>query len=213
MTRAAGVRPSGVDENIYEYDSEGASDRNRLVMNGNVHAKGLGLFGFYMLSKMNTNTAGVSTFASNSYDLHVDYGRGASDVRSRMFLGGFTQLPWKFSVNPFIIYQSSTPFNITVGQDLNGDTIFNDRPAFATDLTRSSVYKTPWGNFDAQPIAGQKIIPSQFPPGKGRACLSPPTCGWRGTFHLGLWFQMRRRLLRRRRRTRRRRMRKRLQSR
>jgi hypothetical protein len=164
---SSGVRPSGVDENIYEYDSEGASDRNRLVMNGNVHAKGLGLFGFYMLSKMNTNTAGVSTFASNSYDLHADYGRGASDVRSRMFLGGFTQLPWKFSVNPFIIYQSSTPFNITVGQDLNGDTIFNDRPAFATDLTRSSVYKTPWGNFDAQPIAGQKIIPINYGKGPG----------------------------------------------
>ena len=159
---ASGTRPLGTDENIYEYESEGASARNRLVMNGNVHAKHLGLFGFYMLSKMNANTAGVASFPSNPYDLHVDYGRASNDVRSRMFLGGFAQLPWKISVNPFIIYQSSSPFNITVGQDLNGDTIFNDRPAFATDLSRSSVYTTKWGTFDAQPIAGQKIIPINY---------------------------------------------------
>jgi hypothetical protein len=158
----SGTRPLGTDENIYEYESEGASARNRLVVNGNLHAKHMGFFGFYMLSKMNTNTAGVGSFPSNQYDLHVDYGRGSNDLRSRVFLGGFAQLPGKISLNPFIIYQSSTPFNITVGQDLNGDTQFNDRPAFATDLTRSSVYKTKWGTFDAQPIPGQKIIPINY---------------------------------------------------
>lgn len=163
----SGTRPLGTDENIYEYESEGASARNRLVLNGNVHAKHLGLFGFYMLSKMNANTAGVASFPSNPYDLHVDYGRASNDVRSRMFLGGFAQLPWKISLNPFIIYQSSSPFNITVGQDLNGDTIFNDRPAFATDLSRSSVYKTKWGTFDAQPMTGQKIIPINYGSGPG----------------------------------------------
>jgi hypothetical protein len=159
---ASGVRPSGMDENIYEYESEGASARNRLVVNGNLHAKRTGLYGFYMLSRMNTNTAGVGSFPSNQYDMHADYGRGSTDIRSRLFIGGFLQLPWKISMDPFILFQSSMPFNITVGQDLNGDTQFNDRPAFATDLTRASVYKTRWGNFDAQPIAGQKIIPINY---------------------------------------------------
>jgi hypothetical protein len=88
-------------------------------------------------------------------------------VRSRMFLGGFTELPGKISLNPFIIYQSSTPFNITVGQDLNGDTQFNDRPAFATDLSRSSIYHTKWGVFDADPLPGQKIIPVNYGKGPG----------------------------------------------
>ena len=164
---SSGTRPLGTDENIYQYVSDGASGRNRLVVNGSLHAKKAGLFGYYMLSKVETNTSGVSTFPSNGYDLHTDYGRGSYDVRNRVFLGGFTRLPWRFGVNPFIIYQSSLPFNITVGQDLNGDSIFNDRPAFATDLTRASVYKTKWGTFDADPIAGQKIIPIYYGKGPG----------------------------------------------
>jgi hypothetical protein len=163
----SGTRPLGTDENVYQYDSEGASGRNRLVLNGNIHAKNVGLFGFYMLSKIDSNTAGASTFPSNSYDLHEDYGRASFDVRSRMFLGGFVRLPGNINFNPFIIYQSSSPFNITVGQDLNGDSIFNDRPAFATDLSRPSVYQTKWGNFDTQPIAGQKIIPINYGTGPG----------------------------------------------
>jgi hypothetical protein len=163
----SGVRPLGTDENVYQYDSEGASDRNRLVVNANIHTKHAGLFGYYSLSKVNTNTSGVGTFPSNQYDLHADYGRGSYDVRNRVFLGGFTRLPWRFALNPFLIYRSSTPFNIVVGEDLNGDTQFNDRPAFATDLTRASVYHTKWGTFDADPIAGQRIIPIDY--GKGPA--------------------------------------------
>jgi hypothetical protein len=163
----SGTRPLGTDENVYQFDSEGASGRNRLILNGNIHAKNFGLFGFYGLSKVDSNTAGASTFPSNSYDLHEDYGRASYDIRSRMFLGGFIRLPGNINFNPFLIYQSSSPFNITVGEDLNGDSIFNDRPAFATDLSRPSVYQTKWGNFDSQPIAGQKIIPINYGTGPG----------------------------------------------
>jgi hypothetical protein len=163
----SGTRPLGTNENIYEYESDGTSARNRLIVNANVHGKLGGLFGYYMLSRVDSNTSGIGSFPSNSYDLHSDYGRASYDLRSRMFLGGFVQLPWKLSMNPFIIYQSSTPFNIVVGQDLNGDTQFNDRPAFATDLSRASVYKTKYGNFDAQPIAGQTIIPINYGKGPG----------------------------------------------
>ncbi len=164
---SSGTRPLGVDENIYQYNSEGASSRNRLVINANVHSKRVGLFGRYMLSKIDTNTAGLTTFPSDQYDLHLDYGRASFDYRNRMFLGGFTRLPWGLSINPFIIYQSSAPFNIVVGQDLNGDTQFNDRPSFATDMSRPSVYRTKWGVFDAQPIAGQRVIPINYGKGPG----------------------------------------------
>ena len=158
----SGTRPLGVNENIYQYSSDGTSERNRLTLNGRLEYKRGGAFGYYMLSKMNTNTAGVSSFPSNSYNLHQDFGRGAQDIRGRVFTGGFAQLPFRFQVYSFFVYQSKQPFNITVGQDLNGDTQFNDRPSFATDLTRASVYKTPWGNFDADPIAGQTIIPINY---------------------------------------------------
>ena len=162
----SGIRPLGTDQNIYQYESDGASNRNRLTINGNAHAKHFGLFSYYSLSKAEANTSGAGYFPSNSYNLHQDYGL-ASYVRQRMFLGGFTQLPGKISISPFIVYQSGSPFNITIGQDLNGDTQFNDRPTFATDLTRASVYKTKWGNFDAAPIAGQTIIPINYGKGPG----------------------------------------------
>ena len=161
----SGVRPLGINENIYEYNSEGASARHRLVLNGNLRSKHYGLFMRYQLSKINANTAGLATFPSDQYNLHLDYGRAAFDIRNRFFLGGYTRLRWGFGVNPFFVYQSSSPFNIVVGQDLNGDTQFNDRPSFATDLTRPSVVHTPWGAFDTQPIPGQKIIPINY--GKG----------------------------------------------
>jgi hypothetical protein len=62
---------------------------------------------------------------------------------------------------------SGAPFNIITGQDLNGDTQYNDRPAFATDLSRPSVVRTRWGAFDSNPVAGQTIIPRNYAEGPG----------------------------------------------
>ena len=163
----SGVRPLGTNENIYQYNSQGASARNRLNLNGSLNTKKAGLWGYYMLSKAEANTAGLTSFPSNQFDLNVDWGRAAYDIRNRAFLGGYTRLPGNFSINPFLMYQSSAPFNIVVGQDLNGDTQFNDRPAFAIDLTRPSVYATKWGTFDADPMPGQKIIPINYGKGPG----------------------------------------------
>jgi len=157
----SGIRPFGGNQNIYQYETEGASKRNRVFANVSLRTKSAGLFGYYMLSFAKSNT-GSGGFPSNQYDLHVDYGRGSNDIHHRLFMGGYVRLPYKFSINPFLIYQSSAPFNITVGQDLNGDAQFNDRPAFATDLGRPSVYRTRWGNFDASPLPGQKIIPINY---------------------------------------------------
>ena len=161
----SGVRPLGATQNIYQYDSEGESTANRLVANAYVHARSLGLFGYYVLSKEEADTAGIGSFPSNSYNLHQDYGRASNDIRSRMFLGGYWTIWRGFDVDPLVLYQSSEPFNIVVGQDLNGDTQFNDRPTFATDLSRPSVVRTQWGTFDTSPIPGQKVIPINY--GKG----------------------------------------------
>ena len=163
----SGVRPLGTYENIYEYNSQAASERNRLSVNGSVNTKRTGLWGYYTFSKAEANTSGLTSFPSNQYDLDVDWGRASYDIHNRAFLGGYMRLPGHFSVNPFLMVQSSAPFNIVVGQDLNGDTQFNDRPAFATDLTRPSVYVTKWGTFDADPLPGQKIIPINYGTGPG----------------------------------------------
>jgi hypothetical protein len=163
----SGIRPLGTDQNIYQYNSQGESLGSRFNINGNLHTRRAGLFGFYRLSNLLSDTGGLGSFPSNQYDPQQDYGRAPYDIRNRGFLGGYTRLPWRFSINPFFIVQSSKPFNIVVGEDLNGDTQFNDRPAFATDLTRPSVVRTKWGAFDTSPIPGQKIIPVNYGIGPG----------------------------------------------
>jgi hypothetical protein len=168
---SSGVRPNGRLENIYQYESEGASKRNRIYLNVHYRTRPVTLYGIYIFGYSNANTAGPSTTLSNQYDLHVDYGRAANDIRNRAYFGALANLPWHFQFNPFLILQSSQPFNITVGQDLNGDSLFNDRPAFATDLTRPSVYHTKWGVFDADPLPGQKIIPINYGTGPSLAML------------------------------------------
>jgi hypothetical protein len=62
--------------------------------------------------------------------------------------------------------------SITLGRDLNGDSIFNDRPAFASDFSRPSVVKTAWGTFDTNPIPGQTIIPVNYGEGPGLFSLN-----------------------------------------
>jgi hypothetical protein len=168
----SGERPFGTLQNIYEYQSEGASESHVLFINTQVRTKPVTLYGFYVLGKRDANTAGAGSFPSNQYDLRVDYGRAANDLRNRLFLGSIIHLPFSFILNPFLIAQSSQPFNITVGQDLNGDSQFNDRPTFATDLSRPSVYRTRWGNFDADPIPGQRTVPINYGTGPSFVMLN-----------------------------------------
>jgi hypothetical protein len=158
----SGIRPNGTLENIYEYESEGTSKRNRIYLNVHYRTKPLTIYGVYIYGHSNANTTGTSFIPSNQYDLHQDYGRAANDLRNRAYFGGLASLPFKFQFDPFLVLQSSMPFNITTGTDLNGDSQFNDRPGFATDLSRPSVYRTRWGTFDADPLPGQKIIPINY---------------------------------------------------
>ena len=64
---------------------------------------------------------------------------------------------------------SGSPFNITVGQDLNGDSIFNDRPAFAAaGATGSNIVATQVGQLlTPVPLPGEKIIPVNYGTGPG----------------------------------------------
>jgi hypothetical protein len=141
-----GPRPFGGSDNVYQYQSGGIFRQNQLIVNARVSTgKRLSLFGFYTLSYANSNVSsggsaggffasgGTSTasFVSNQFDPLADYGRAAFDVRHRAFIGGSVTMPYGFSLFPFIIINSGSPYNITTGQDNNGDSIFNDRPSLA----------------------------------------------------------------------------------
>jgi hypothetical protein len=120
------------------------------------------LFAFYVAGVDRSDANGNSWFVSNSYDIRQDYGRDDSDTRQQFYMGGSLNLPHGVAVQPFISARSGRPFNITTGSDLNGDTSYNDRPAFATDLSRPSVLRTAYGNFDTDPLPSQKVIPYDY---------------------------------------------------
>jgi len=155
----SGVRPLP-GGNIYAYESAGRFRQNQFIANVNARInQRYTLFGYYAWSNAQSDTDGAGSFPGSPYDLTTEYGRAGFDVRHRAFIGGSVTIPFGISLNPFIVMHSGAPFNIITGEDLNGDSIFNDRPAWATDLNRPSVLTTGWGNFDTRPTAGQTIIP------------------------------------------------------
>jgi uncharacterized membrane protein YgcG len=159
-----GLRPFGDIGNIYQYESSGRFNQNQLIVNFNnrLNPK-FSLFGNYLLNYANGDTDGVNTFPADQYDLSGEYGRSAIDVRHRFTLGGaINALPWKIRLNPFLIVNSGRPFNITTGRDSNGDTLFTERPALATDLSLPGLITTRYGVFDPNPLPGQEIIPRNF---------------------------------------------------
>jgi hypothetical protein len=162
-------------QNVYQYVSEGVFRQNQLIANTNIRAGAtVQLFGYYVLNYANSDTAGVSSFASNSYDISQDYGRASFDVRQRLFVGGSVLLPHGIRLSPFLVAWSGSPFNITSPYDLNGDSQFNDRPSFASPgaTCGAPIYCTPLGNFDATPTPGEKTIPINYGTGPDRVALN-----------------------------------------
>jgi hypothetical protein len=124
------------------------------------------LFGVYTLGYAHSNTGGVSSSPMNPYDIEEDYGRAAFDVRHRVFVGGTWTLPRGFAISPFVVANSSAPFNITLGQDVFGTGIVtNARPAFAAPgASGPNIVVTRWGTFDTStsPAPGETIIPPNY---------------------------------------------------
>lgn len=151
-----GTRPNGINENIYQYQSGGVYNQNQLTVNYTVRAKRLSLFGFYMLNYAKADTAGANYFPSNQTNPGADYGRAAFDVRNRFLLGGNLQAPFGVSFSPMMDISSGSPFNVTIGQDLNGDNQYNDRPAWATGASSNILDKS---TFNTSPSLDQARIP------------------------------------------------------
>jgi hypothetical protein len=163
----SGVRPLGIN-NYFEYDSTGTFEQNQLIVTlGGRLSRNLNFNANYAFGKSNSDSDGSGTFASNPYDFSDEYGRASNDVRHRFSLNGSYRAPWGISLNPFLIITSGAPFNITIGRDLNGDTLFTERPAFATDLSKPGVIVTKFGAFDPNPVAGADIIPRNYGQGHG----------------------------------------------
>ncbi len=169
---ASAVYPLGGTQAVYQFASDGVTKGQQLTVYTALRLTSKArLYARYWFQQENSDTSGATNFPSNEYDLGADYGRATDNHRNRIYAGGSYALPLGVNLSPTLVVGSGAPFNITTGTDLNGDTIYNDRPAFATDLSRASVVQTAYGNFDTQPIAGQKIIPRNYDTGPGYAVL------------------------------------------
>ena len=185
------VRPNaGIygNENVFQYTSEGIFRQNQLIANFRLNlGPRLSLFGFYSLNNADSDlgtgsavnggtsvTGGFTSGGSNStpqflsdpYNPIADYGRASFDIHDRALVGGTLTLPRGFRLSPFIVANSGTPYNLTVGQDLYGADTFNDRPAFVSAATcpvqsvsasNENLVCTPLGTFNTAPAPGQAV--------------------------------------------------------
>ncbi len=162
-TVATAVRPYGNNAgNIYDFQSTGLFNQSQFIINANTQINSkLSLTGYYTLgyadSDSNGNNGGL---VMNPYDIAQNYGRAPFDVRNRIFLIGNWNLPHRFSLSPFLVAATGSPFSVTVAQDLFGTGTFNARPALAAaGTTGSNVVVTSLGTFNTAPATAQSIIP------------------------------------------------------
>src|SRR5690606_37320594 len=86
----------------------------------------------YTWAESRSDTDGPTTRPADSYDLGAEYSWHGEDVRHQGTAGFTLRLPQQWIVSLFAIARSGRPFNITTGRDDNRDTLFGDRPAFAS---------------------------------------------------------------------------------
>jgi hypothetical protein len=166
--RADGTRPFGAAAgDQYQFSSGGETIGNFLFTHPQINiAKGIQFWAFAMLQRFNGDTSGVGSFASNSYDIHQDYGRLPWNRHQAVFTGLDADLKYGLHASMFLAARGGRPFNITTGADNNGDSTFNDRPSFATaaDIANNpqNVVNTGIGKFNIAPTAGEAPIPIDY---------------------------------------------------
>jgi hypothetical protein len=169
----SGVFPLGPVGSVFLMESSGLYNQNQLSVNVNSRAnKYVSLTGSYTLNHAMSNTDGIGTFAANPYSFAGEYGRAATDVRHRMSLGGSINTKWNVAFNPLLNLASGPPFDITVGHDIYGTTLFNGRPGIATDPSKPGVISTSYGLLDPNPTVDETILPRNYGRGPGTVSVN-----------------------------------------
>jgi hypothetical protein len=162
------ARPFPGLADIFEYESNGRFNQNQLLTNFIYRrSDNFTFWTTYTLSDAMSDTDGADTFPSNSYNLRTEYGRSGLQARHTVYWGGWIRTRAKIDFTPLILWRSGLPFDITTGRDLNGDSLFTDRPAFATSITGPNVVATRFGLFNLTPGPTDTIIPRNSGTGPG----------------------------------------------
>jgi hypothetical protein len=166
-----GLQPIAGRGPILQYESSGVSMRHEMALNLKYELKRkMSLFGNYIISKTRSDTDSASFAPADSYNWSTEWGAASNDQRHRVVFGGSFNLPGETRFSPLIQISSGRPFNITTGRDNNGDTLFTDRPSFASPADPEAVI-TRFGAFNPNPRFGDQIIPRNLGRAPGQAQL------------------------------------------
>ncbi|MBI1766051.1 MAG: TonB-dependent receptor [Acidobacteria bacterium] len=72
---------------------------------------------------------GPDALPMDNYQLKLERGYAAHDIRHQVFLSALLSLPLGLEATPMFYFNTGRPYNITTGLDDNNDMIVNDRPA------------------------------------------------------------------------------------
>jgi hypothetical protein len=152
----------------------GIFNQNQMTVNANTQVNtSFSFWAYYALNYARSTSDGSGSFPANPYNIAAAYGRAATDVRHRAVLGGSLVTRWDLRFSPFVNVRSGIPFNIVTGEDSNGDSIFNDRPAYAPNANCADTNDyacTAYGNFLLHPGPNTPVIPRNY--GTGPAFFS-----------------------------------------
>jgi Carboxypeptidase regulatory-like domain len=164
----SGVRPLGnAAGNVFVYEGDGFLRQNLgwVQVTNKVNPR-VSMTAYYSLL-FAKGDADYGSYPTNPYNIMQDYGRSSSDRHQYFEMAGTLKGPLGLQFSPFLVVASGIPYDLQIGSDLNGDTIANERPAFATDLSRASVVMTRFGAFDTNPMPGQPLVPRNYLTGSG----------------------------------------------
>jgi len=173
LVPGSGVFPLGSAGPVFLMESSGLYNQNQLIAFLNSrYSKRVSFSGSYVLNYARSNTEGLGTFPAKPYDFTGEYGPAATDIRQRFTFNGTINAKWNIRFSPFVVIQSGPPFDITIGRDLYGTTLFNARPGIATDPTKPGLIQTKYGLLDPNPTLNQPTLARNFGRGPGQLMLN-----------------------------------------
>jgi len=173
LVPGSGVFPLGNGGPVFQMESSGLYNQNQLIAFLNSrYNKQVSFSASYVLNHARSNTDGLGTFPAKPYDFTGEYGSAATDVRHRFTFNGTLNAKWNIRLSPFVVVQSGPPFDITIGRDLYGTTLFNARPGIAFDPTRPGLIQTKYGLLDPNPMLNQPTLTRNFGRGPGQLMLN-----------------------------------------
>lgn len=150
----AAPRPFGIARNILQFESSGRFGGRVVTASLNQNSnRRFNLNLSYVNQNFQTDADSAFMLPQSSYDFTGEWSRPAWQARHRVFLSVVLNLPFNLRLANLLNAASGTPFNVTTGQDNNGDGNFNDRPGF-TSWDDPHGIATPFGFLNPSVVNG-----------------------------------------------------------